>query len=856
MIRGEYTALAATEIRLLRLSTDPGDAIAGQLETVALGDAPPYYALSHAWVSDKPPEVVVEGGLMHLGSNLSACIRRVRELSVRAHEDFPNVNYIKLRAYDERLHTASGLPGWDDVRWKYLRNLMNVRWFSRIWVVQEVVLSPRDPVILHGKCQYAWESLGWAVAWLRRSGYMRLPQIPEQLRNVDTISNLRRSDTRWPLDALMSITQIKFHATDQRDKVYGLLGLAAECHCQDDSAIPDELKPDYNIDVATLYNRVARFLFRRNSSLAILTRSRGLEGTQTRAQRQYDLSLPSWCPDWSDFTTYNMGIYTSLSWIDYAKSSSLVTFGFPSQYAASDGLKLDFEQGGQAEKDDSVLQIGGFTVDEVKHVQRVEISRHHHAETLGIDDLNTRMTLVLRLGLSLTSSSDIIPWAKEFIRSTTANQCRLNGATESQGFADGAAWLYTFLQNNRGITGLAAKNESWNTALSELRKASINGIPEHYVALSNSLHGFILRTPDQSMATRNIPSPNSTSKLVYSLTMGNYPETDIISDTIVCDKCAVAMVETWRTAHKETIVAALPLVSYSKNTDAWLQTINIATGSIIFTKIERLLSESSKVPNLHNALNWQATMIQSEVVLQSETFPHVCQLGVGLINEVILRNYRDCLLHDKFPLILSYPLDGFIVTNAALSNSKYSGILSQPKRRSVVLLRFLYHLLENCCAYEQENGPLQLHAAKTLILLMDDPSGPRSLFKWRSLRAFSFRFNSLQDLQKYLSNHAVMDRYRLSLTAADLLDTPLLTAIGLAAFRRLGPLFSWIEREAGNAIAVFVHYLMRLETGPCLPRVLFQRLREREELKEALADPGALSARAVERLIKPLAVLQ
>ncbi|CZR40466.1 uncharacterized protein FPRO_05366 [Fusarium proliferatum ET1] len=380
---------------------------------------------------------------------------------------------------------------------------------------------------------------------------------------------------------------------------------------------------------------------------------------------------------------------------------------------------------------------------------------------------------------------------------------------------------------------------------------------------------LLLRAPDQSMVTKNFPSVNSTSKLVYPLTMGNYPEMDIISDTIICDKCAVAMIGTRRTAHKETLVAALPLVSYSKNQDAWLQTVNIATDrrfhrsdlaqvflSIIFSKIERLLSESSKVPNLHNALNWQATMIQSEVVLQLENFPHVCQLGVGLLNEVILRNYRDCLVHDKFPLLLSYPLDGFIVTNAALSNSKYSSILSQPKRRSVVLLRFLYHLLENCCAYEQENGPLQLHAAKTLILLMDDPSGPRSLFKWRSLRAFSFRFDSLQDLQKYLSNHAVMDRYRLSLTAADLLDTPLLTATGLAAFRRLGPLFSWIEREAGNAIAVFVHYLMRLDTAPCLPSVLFQKLRERQELKEALADPGALSARAVERLIKPLTVLQ
>ncbi|KAF5976580.1 hypothetical protein FBULB1_6891 [Fusarium bulbicola] len=52
----------------------------------------------------------------------------------------------------------------------------------------------------------------------------------------------------------------------------------------------------------------------------------------------------------------------------------------------------------------------------------------------------------------------------------------------------------------------------------------------------------------------------------------------------------------------------------------------------------------------------------------------------------------------------------------------------------------------NCCAYEQDNGPLPLHAAKTLVFLMDDPSGQRSLLKWISLTALSFRFGTLQDL--------------------------------------------------------------------------------------------------------------
>ncbi|KAL7756960.1 hypothetical protein ACKLNR_013953 [Fusarium oxysporum f. sp. zingiberi] len=384
---------------------------------------------------------------------------------------------------------------------------------------------------------------------------------------------------------------------------------------------------------------------------------------------------------------------------------------------------------------------------------------------------------------------------------------------------------------------------------------------------ARAVMALLLRARDQSIATKNLPPINSTSKLVYPLTMGNYPETDIISNTVVCDSCAAAMVKASMTLLEETIVAALPLVSYNKNQEAWLQTINIATDrrfyrsdlpqvflSIIYTKIERLLSETSKFPGLQDALRWEANMIQCEVVIQSEKFLHADQLGAGLMHEVILRNFRDSLLHDKFPLLLSYPLDGFIVANAALSNSRYSRVLIPTKRRAVVLLRFLYHLLENCRAYEQDNGSIQLHTAKTLILLRDDPNGPRSLFKWGSLRNFSFHFDTIQDLRRYLSSHAIMDRYRLSLTMADLLDTPLLTAAGLAAFRRLGPLFSWIESEAGNSIAVFVHYLMRLDIAPCVPSVQFQKLRERQELKEALADPGSLSARTVERLIKPLPV--
>ena len=381
---------------------------------------------------------------------------------------------------------------------------------------------------------------------------------------------------------------------------------------------------------------------------------------------------------------------------------------------------------------------------------------------------------------------------------------------------------------------------------------------------------LLLRSPIQSTTTKSFPPLNSTSKLVYPLTMGNYPETDIIADALVCDSCAASLAKAGTTSQKEVITTALPLVSYSRNQDAWLQTLNIATGrrfygsdlpqvflGIIFTKIERLLSEPAKVSDLEKALHWEANMIQSEVILQAERLPNAGNFGAGLVHEVILRNFRDSLLlQDKAPLLLSYPIDGFIVANAALSNSKYSKVLTQEKRKVVVLLRFLYHILENHRAYGQDNGPVQLHAAKTLVLLMDDPSGPRSLFKWSSLRHFSFRFETLQEMRKYLGSNVVMNRYRLSLAVTDLLGTPLLTDTSLAGFRRLGPLFSWIESEAGHSIAVFIHYMMRLDLGACTPGVQFQKLRQRQEIKEALTDPGALSARTVGRLIEPLPVLE
>jgi hypothetical protein len=75
-----------------------------------------------------------------------------------------------------------------------------------------------------------------------------------------------------------------FEATNPRDRLYALLGLAAE---SDEPA----LRPDYDEDLVTTMHRYAVFFARRASKdgLELLYDDRRHDGSTT----------PSWVPDWT-----------------------------------------------------------------------------------------------------------------------------------------------------------------------------------------------------------------------------------------------------------------------------------------------------------------------------------------------------------------------------------------------------------------------------------------------------------------------------------------------------------------------------------------------------------------------------
>ncbi|KAH8803582.1 HET domain-containing protein [Xylogone sp. PMI_703] len=414
--------------------------------------------------------------LIWLGPDIESCsaawkvIDQIYNIFTKANPSAKSIADIPLQTYSDSVHADLGLPRWNHKLWQHLRKLFELSWFTRIWIIQEVALSQEDPLILHGHRKYPWHRLGWASSWLRRKGYLRLTNLPGQIQNVDTISNIRRSGTRWNLDALLVVTSIKCHATDQRDKVYGLLGLAAES--QDPAHMPDELRPNYKLDVSQVYNRVALYLFRKYTSLSILTRANRVTHTR-RNQRKHNFEqLSSWIPNWCDFNVVEREVAKSLSWLLHSSSVGTATLGFPRHYNTSLQLPAKLFDS----QDLSTLRLGGLKVDRI-----VDTTRFCNSCALDRKHIHDFLTLCIRkVTSSFSTETRATDWIKSFIEVTTADQYSLSGNTKEQALRDGSAYLLDLLLDKENRRLLASFRPETVSLLGSL---SVSGNSDTYATL-------------------------------------------------------------------------------------------------------------------------------------------------------------------------------------------------------------------------------------------------------------------------------------------------------------------------------------------------------------------------------------
>ncbi|RYP64543.1 hypothetical protein DL769_006620 [Monosporascus sp. CRB-8-3] len=429
--------------------------------------------------------------LIWLGPDLDSCsdawqlVDQIYDVFKRENPAAKYLADIPLNVYSDTRHAASGLPAWDHELWQHLARVLELPWFTRVWIIQEVVLSRRDPVILHGQRHgYPWHRLGWAASWLRRNGYLRLAQVPNRMQSVDTIANIRRSSGRWRLGALLVATSIKFRAADQRDKVYGLLGMAAESQSAGGGTgvrLPEALRPDYALNVQQVYTRVASFLLAECKNLSVLTRAGGVGGDVLRTQRKHSIEcLPSWVPNWCDFATVERDVAKSLSWLEIpstADGDAVAMLGFPEQYRASAGLEAKV----QSSPDPSAARISGLVADSV-----IAVMQFHNGPASAATDGGSFASQLLRtweMAVPFLPEGEARDWIRSYVKATTADQYQLWGRTAKQLLRDGAAFLLERLSS--GECRMASGTVS-QMIVDLLNEMATGGDPESYAALARN----------------------------------------------------------------------------------------------------------------------------------------------------------------------------------------------------------------------------------------------------------------------------------------------------------------------------------------------------------------------------------
>ncbi|KAI2777377.1 HET-domain-containing protein [Daldinia loculata] len=181
--------------------------------------------------------------------------------------------------------------------WKALALLFGRRWFTRAWVVQELILA-RGTTILCGDFTFDWEKMVRVSDFLSKRTSANtfkehlFDDIDRHLlsyKNPTKLNAVKR-DIDIGADNIILHTLVRcrtYDAEKKHDKVYSFLGLA-NCRSPDHP----ELYPNYNESVTKLYTNVAKYILEISKDLHVLAHAEGEDFKKIEG-------LPTWVPDWS-----------------------------------------------------------------------------------------------------------------------------------------------------------------------------------------------------------------------------------------------------------------------------------------------------------------------------------------------------------------------------------------------------------------------------------------------------------------------------------------------------------------------------------------------------------------------------
>ena len=198
-----------------------------------------------------------------------------------------------------------GFPPPDDPLWFTLRTLGSTPYFSRVWILQETVCGVENSWLFCGDKKISWHVLETTVRWIggqdwptrisarkfARSNSLKGDCWAMLTAHIDVRLITLYKESKTGIELLLSAAR-RFHATDPRDKIIGVLGLAEDVG----PGKRFNVIPSYKKPVADFYRDVTASLIQQGHSLYLLGE------IEDPVFRQVP-GLPSWVPDYS-VTTY------------------------------------------------------------------------------------------------------------------------------------------------------------------------------------------------------------------------------------------------------------------------------------------------------------------------------------------------------------------------------------------------------------------------------------------------------------------------------------------------------------------------------------------------------------------------
>jgi len=195
--------------------------------------------------------------------------------------------------------------------WRAIAKLFRRNYFTRVWIVQEIALKKTAKAVC-GRHVADWDDVVEASAFLTSTSWTRWictqwADLPESQHAIPTIlkaiEDMRKKDSQNSL--LYSLIRTRrFLASDLRDKVYALLGVAGES-----VRGKARLSPEYDHRSLTeTYVSAAIQILHDSKDLLLLACAEGDECRNIAG-------LPSWVPDWSHSRVLGLGVtgYTRFS---------------------------------------------------------------------------------------------------------------------------------------------------------------------------------------------------------------------------------------------------------------------------------------------------------------------------------------------------------------------------------------------------------------------------------------------------------------------------------------------------------------------------------------------------------------